>query len=719
MPPRRMTQAAIEKLVADKVVETIAAYRATRGDAGGAGGPAGAPTVRECTFDCISKCAEGKKLKFAVATLQGRALTWWNSQNLKVKDYNISAYTHRFNELALLCPTMVKPEHKKIKAYIRGLFENIMGDVTSSMPANINEVVRMAHALMEQRVQARAKRIVEGNKRKWENSQSGNNNNNRNNYRDNNHHNQQNNRRQGNSRAMTNAPNEQGGYAGNQPSCNCCKLHHSGPYTVRGHTRNRYPKKNNQSAGDARGRAYVIREGDQNQGPNMVTVKLDTSYEVELTDGRVVSSKTVLKGFTLNLVNHLFRIDLMPIELGTFDVIIGMDWLFECDTVIVCGKKIVRIPYENKTLIVEGDRGESRLKEPSKKHLKDVLLILDFPEVFLDDLSGLPPPRQIQSQMKGIGETGYKKLSGGGRGMDLLFARSSSPTWGAASVQFLGHVINSKGVHVDPANIEAIKNWAALKTPTEPLAKLTQKNKKYEWGKEEDEAFQLLKQTLCCAPILALTEGTKYFVVYCDESLKGYGAVLMQREKVISYASRQLKTYEENYMTHDLELGDVVFALSDYDCEILYHPGKANVVADALSRKERIKPLHVRALVMMVHTNLPEQIRNAQAEAMKENNVKVENLGRLIEQIFEVRSDRIKCFEKHVWLPQFGGLRDLIMHESHKSKYSIHPGYDKMYQDLKQLYWWPNIKAKITTYVSKCLTCAKVKAEHQKPSGLL
>ncbi|GJZ45887.1 putative reverse transcriptase domain-containing protein [Tanacetum coccineum] len=226
---------------------------------------------------------------------------------------------------------------------------------------------------------------------------------------------------------------------------------------------------------------------------------------------------------------------------------------------------------------------------------------------------------------------------------------------------------------------------------SKPLTKLTQKNKKYKWGKEE-EAFQTLKKKLCSAPILALPEGTEDFVVYCDVSLKGYGAVLMQREKVIAYASGQLKTYEENNTTYDLELGVVVFALrlwrhylygtkcvvftdykslqyilnqkelnmrqrcwikllSDYDCEIRYHPGKANVVADALTQKE----------------------------AMKKKNVKEENLGRLIKQIFELRLDGMRCFGNRVLLQRFGGLRDLIMHESHKSKYSIHLGSDKMY----------------------------------------
>nr|GFC33616.1 putative reverse transcriptase domain-containing protein [Tanacetum cinerariifolium] len=140
---------------------------------------------------------------------------------------------------------------------------------------------------------------------------------------------------------------------------------------------------------------------------------------------------------------------------------------------------------------------------------------------------------------------------------EKLYAKFSKCEFWLDSMKFLGHVMNSQGVHVDPAKVKAIKSWTALKSPTE----LTQKNKTYEWGEEEEEAFQLLKDKLCSAPILALPEGSKDFVVYCDASLKGYGAVLMQREKVIAYVSRQLRTHEENYTTHDLELGVVVFAL--------------------------------------------------------------------------------------------------------------------------------------------------------------
>ncbi|GKE26220.1 putative reverse transcriptase domain-containing protein [Tanacetum coccineum] len=183
-------------------------------------------------------------------------------------------------------------------------------------------------------------------------------------------------------------------------------------------------------------------------------------------------------------------------------------------------------------------------------------------------------------------------------------------------------------------------------------------DKKYEWGKEKEEAFQTMKPKLCSAPILALPKGTKDFVVYCDASLKGYGALLMQMEKVIAYASRQLKNRKENYATHDLELGAVVFALRLWR-HYLY--GTKCVF----------------------------------------------------------RPDGTRCFGNRFWLPRYGGLRDLVMHESHKSKYSIHLGPDKMYQDLKLLYWWLNMKADIANYVSECLTCAKSKAEHQKPSGLL
>nr|GFA07279.1 putative reverse transcriptase domain-containing protein [Tanacetum cinerariifolium] len=152
------------------------------------------------------------------------------------------------------------------------------------------------------------------------------------------------------------------------------------------------------------------------------------------------------------------------------------------------------------------------------------------------------------------------------------------------------------------------------------MTKLTQKKVEFEWDDKQEAAFQLLKQKLCSAPILALPEGSEEFIVYCYASNKGLGAVLMQREKVISYASCQLKIHEKNYTTRDLELG------ADYDCEICYHPGKANLVADALSRKEREPSLRVRALVMTIGLDRPRQILNTQTEARKPKNIKKEDV---------------------------------------------------------------------------------------------
>ncbi|GJZ76345.1 putative reverse transcriptase domain-containing protein [Tanacetum coccineum] len=361
---------------------------------------------------------------------------------------------------------------------------------------------------------------------------------------------------------------------------------------------------------------------------------------------------------------------------------------------------------------VTAKKAEDKLEE---KRLEDVPIVRDFPEVFLEDLSGIPPTRQVEFQI------------------DFIPSAVCKPYLDKFMIVF----------------IDDILIYSKSKQEHEEQLKLI---------------LELLKKEEF-APILALPEAVENFIVYCDASHKGLGDVLMQNKKLIAYASRQLKIHEKNYTTHDLELGAVVLALkiwrhylygtkctmftdhkslqhildqkelnmrqrrwlellSDYDCEIRYHLGKVNVVADALSRKERDKPLWVQALVMTIGLDLPKQILEARIEAMKPENFKAEDVGGMIRKDFlkeklEPRADGTLCLNNRSWLPCYGDLRTLIMHKSHKLKYSAHPGFDKMYQDMKKLYWWPNMKADIATYVNKYLTCLKVKAEHQKPSGLL
>ncbi|KAJ9547279.1 hypothetical protein OSB04_019822 [Centaurea solstitialis] len=363
---------------------------------------------------------------------------------------------------------------------------------------------------------------------------------------------------------------------------------------------------------------------------------------------------------------------------------------------------------------------------------------------------------------------------------ERLYAKFSKCAFWLEEVQFLGHIINREGIKVDPAKIEAVMNWEIPKAPTEirsflglagyyrrfiqdfskiavPLTRLTKKSEPYAWGSEQQKAFDTLRQKLCEAPVLTLPEGVEDMAVYCDASRLGLGCVLMQRGRVIAYASRQLKPHEANYPTHDLELAAVVFALKlwrhylygvkctifsdhrslryfleqpnlnmrqrrwldvvkDYDCEILYHPGKANVVADALSRKTEHAPLRISHLKMAVTTSFLDLVLRAQEEASREEN---QNGERIRGQMAALVRDSRGLLTRYgrVWVPRAGTARQTLLEEAHKSRFSIHPGATKMYRDLRTDYWWPGMKRDVARYVESCLTCLKVKAEHQKPHG--
>ncbi|GJX67165.1 putative reverse transcriptase domain-containing protein [Tanacetum coccineum] len=637
----------------------------------------------------------------------------------------------------------------------------------ASKPKTMQDAIEFATDLIDKKIRTFAERQSE-NKRKQDDNQ------------------QQQNKRQNTSRAYNAGSGEKKPYGGSKPLCSKCNYHHDGQCAPKCHKCNRVGHlardcrstanantANNQRGTRAGQKATCFECGAQghfkrecsklknnnrgNQGGNgnapakvsfvstafssqidITLTTLDHYYDVKLADGRITGLNTIIQGYTLNFLNHPFNIDLMPIELGSFDVIIGMDWLAKYQVVIVCAEKIIRIPWGNETLIVHGDgrnRGnETRLniisctkmhkymlkgcpiflahvttKETEdkleKKRLEDVLIVQDFLEVFTKDLPGLPLTRQVEFQIDlipgaaPVARAPYRLASS-------EMKEFVGPTEGAIRQRLYKawfHTLGSSGlvcqeegwiisnVHRLPRTEQA-DGYHQLRVREEdiPMTAFRTRYGHYEFqvmpfgltnapavfmdlmnrvckpyldkfvivfiddiliysrNKKEHEEhlkaiMELLKKEelyakfpkcefwipkkLCSAPILALSEGSEDFVVYCDASHKGLGVVLMQREKVIAYESHQLKIHEKNYTTHDLKLGSVVFALkiwrhylygtkctvftdhkslqhiidqkelnmrqrcwlellSDYDCEIRYHPGKAKVVADALSRKE-------------------------------------------------------------------------------------------------------------------------------------
>ncbi|GKB94990.1 putative reverse transcriptase domain-containing protein [Tanacetum coccineum] len=373
---------------------------------------------------------------------------------------------------------------------------------------------------------------------------------------------------------------------------------------------------------------------------DVIPSTLDVSYAVELADGRVVETNTVLRGCTLGLLGHPFNIDLMPVELGSFDVIIDMDWLANHHVVIVYDEKIVRIPYGDEVLIVQGDRSgegkklnyEKETEDKSKeKRLEDVPTVRDFPEVFPEDFPRLPPTQKVEfqidlvpgaapvarasyrlapsklqelfTQLQELSDKGFIRPSSSPWGTPVLFVKKKDRSFRMCIDyrelnkvtmknqypllriddlfnQLQGSRVYSRidmrfGYHQLRVREEDIPKMAfrtryghyefqnkkeheehlklilrLLKKEelyakfskcefwlSKPMMKLTQKSVKFDWGEKAEAAFQLLKQKLCSAPILALPEGSENFVVYRDTSHKGLGAILMQREKVIVWRS--------------------------------------------------------------------------------------------------------------------------------------------------------------------------------------
>nr|GEW89366.1 putative reverse transcriptase domain-containing protein [Tanacetum cinerariifolium] len=263
----------------------------------------------------------------------------------------------------------------------------------------------------------------------------------------------------------------------------------------------------------------------------------------------------------------------------------------------------------------------------------------------------------------------------------------------------------------NPSKIEAVKNREAPRTPSKVYLLLG-------LGEEQEKAFQTLKDKLYNTTVLALPEGLEDFVVYCDASSPGLGCVLMQRGKLIEYASRRHYLYgtksviytDHKILQHIFNQKEInmrqhrwLELFSDYDCGIRYHPGKANVVADALSRKERIKPKRIRAMNITLQSSIKDKI----LAALKKASDEPAELQRGLDELIEHRSDGSLFYLDRISFPLKGDMRTLIMDEAYKSKYSVHTGADKMYHDLRDMYWWLGMKKDITIYVSRCLTCLK------------
>nr|GEW57253.1 putative reverse transcriptase domain-containing protein [Tanacetum cinerariifolium] len=893
--------------------------------------------------------AENQKVKYAVSSFVNKALTWWNTQvqargreaaigmswadfkallmeefcpcnemeklesefwNHKMVGANHAGYTDRFHELAKLVPHLVTPKSSQIKRYIVGLAPEIRGMLRETQPTTIQSAILRAGILTDEAVSCCT--LTKGNeKRKGveESSKQGGGRND--------------NKREKVSKGFVTLTTYKNEYDRSLLKCakcldyhpkdrpclvcyNCQKSGHIARNCLEsstGQMGNRLTIEGNRNSrnngNQVKGRAFNVHAVGNLQDPNVVTsnFSLNRHYATVLFDSGadfsfISTSFAPLLNVKSSFVNPRYLIEVADGKK------IEVDRLSEHKAEIVCHEKVVRIPLESgEILIVQGEctpgiaKALSNVKVDAPK-LSDISVVRDFVEVFLEDLSGLPPQRQVEFridlvsgatpvakspyrlapsemqelsvQLQELQDKGFIRPSHSPWGapvlfvkkkdgaryfsktdlrsgyhqlrvhdndipkiafqtsyghfeftvmpfgltnapavfMDLmnrvckpyldkfvivfiddilvyskskdehevhlrlvlkllkkeeLYAKFSKCEFWLQEVQFLGHVVNQSGIHVDPSKIEAVKNWEAPTKPSEirsflglvdyyrrfianfskiakPLTSLTQKNKKYEWGIEPEEAFQTLKDNLCNAPILSLPDGVEDFIVYCDASNQGLGCVLLQRGKIVAYASRQLKIHEKNYTTHDIELGAVVFAFktcrhylygtksviytnhkslqhifdqkelnmrqkrwielfSDYECEICYHPGKANS--------------GIRGMIKVAH-----------GEAFKQENILAERLHGLDQQM-ERREDESLYFLYRIWVPLVGGVRRIIMDEMYKTRYSVHPGANKMYHDIINMYWWPGMKRDVAIYVSKCLTCSKVKAEHQRPSGLL
>ncbi|GKC51576.1 putative reverse transcriptase domain-containing protein [Tanacetum coccineum] len=646
--------------------------------------------IRNCTVAC--------QIKYATCTLQGNALTCWNSHVRTVR--HDVAYAMPWKTLKKMmtdkyCPMgeikkleteIMFPEvSDEVEKYVGGLLDMIHKSVKASKPKIMQEAIEFATELMDQKI------LNLGLGRR-------------------------------------NHTEDLNLYAPNATTI------------MMGSVLLNVPIGNRSGNGNVVARAYAMGAARTNPNSNVLTdtfllnnryalilfdtganrsfvttafssltgiipTTLDYGYDVELVDGKIIAINTLIWGCTLNFLNHPFNIDLMPIELGSFDVIIG------------CHVFLAHVTTK---------KAEDKLEE---KRLKDVPIVRDFPKVFLKDFLelnkltvknrySLPRIDDLFDKLKGSSvyskidqRSGYHQLrvreedilktvfrtryghykfqvmpfgltNASAIFMDLmnrvckpyldnfmivfindiliyskskqeheerlklilellkkeeLYAKVSKCEFWIPKVRFLGHMIDSQG----------------FSKIAKSMTKITQKNVKFDWGDKEEAAFQLIKQKLCSAPILALPKGSEDFIIYCDASIKGAVVFALKIWRHYLYGTKCTMFTDHQSLQNILDQKKLnmrqrcwLELLSDYDCEIRYHPGKANVVADALRINEQIEPLRVRALVMTISFDFSKQILEAQTEARKPENLKAEDVrGMLVENSRELEKLRKKKLE--------------------------------------------------------------------------
>nr|GEU31569.1 hypothetical protein [Tanacetum cinerariifolium] len=604
----------------------------------------------------MSGCSIDQKVKYTAGLFMEEFCPSHEMQKLEIELWNHAmvglghaAYTDRFHELARLFPHLVTPKSRKIKRCVYGLAPQIREMVAATKLKTMQKVMQISGALTDEAVRNRSIKKVEkrGNMGELSKDKNGRDDNKR--------------TRTGNAFATTANPigrentrtwpkcitcNSYHAPRGLCRTCfNCNRLGHFAKY-CRVADRNVYPINARNPVARA---CYECGSTNHIKSacPSFVSTTfipqlgiepsdLGFSYEIEIASEKLVEIDKVIRGCKLEIEGHVSDINLIPFGSGSFDVIVGMDWLSEHKAEIICQEKIVRIPLQDgKMLRVLGEKLKEKMRQLMSAKTKDqrqeeIVVVRDFPEVFSNDLSGLPPVRETEFQIEltpratpvprspyHLAPSELEELSRQLKELqDKGFIRPSSSPWGAPTreehvehlrlvlellkkenlyskfskcefwlkkVQFLGHVMNGLVGYYH----QFLEDFSKI---AKPLTVLNKKSKTFYWGEEHENAFQTLKDKLCNAHVLALPDGLEGFVVYCNASGLGLGCVLMQRE-----------------------------LFSDYDCEIHNHPGNASVVADALSRKERVKPNRARAMNMTFQSSIKDMILAAQKEASEES----------------------------------------------------------------------------------------------------